>query len=68
MHGSERAAAQYGHLRRRVRCDGAGAELPKVDADIRACGGDARTGAGASNGSVFEEDDEVLCGVKGKSP
>ncbi len=66
MHGSERAAAQHRHLRRGVRRDGASTELPKVDADIRACGGSARTGAGASSGAVFEENDEVLCRVEGK--
>ena len=54
--------AQHGHLRRKVWCDGTGAEFPHVDANVRASSGGARVSTGPSSGVMLDEDDEVVRG------
>ena len=66
VYRAKRAATQHGFLRRRVRGDSAGTEFPQMHAYVRACGRGASISTGASGRTMFEEDDEVLRGVKGK--
>ena len=66
VYRAKRAATQHGHLRRRVWCAGAGAEFPKVDANVRAGSSSARVSTGTNGRSMLEEDDEVLRGVECK--
>jgi hypothetical protein len=70
MYWPERVTAQDGVASRRMRRDGASAELPQMYADVSACHWVRVRGAGTADGgdgwTVLEEDDEVLRGVKRK--